>query len=346
MKIGASEVALVGATASSGRGTVILAEPDEDIAQVDSFDDAGTAFHSGRPRYTFGSIDGVDYARAAIPFTTLSTPPLREAPVTEHWVLAVRKPLREVTDAVAAVRAAFLYAALAGGALTLLLAIPLAGTLVARLRRLRQAALQVTHDGPPVEVPWDRARDEVGDLARAFALMQAQLRQQEEARRSFVATASHELRTPLASLDGMLELLEEDLGYPDPDLEDAQALLQRARVQSRRLGRLAADLLDLSRLDAQLDLRSEPVELSELSRAVMAEFELGTAERRIATVLADEEGAVWALGDPGGVARILRILLDNAVRMSPRGGCDPRRTARRRACPAERLRPRPGCGTG
>ena len=96
-----------------------------------------------------------------------------------------------------------------------------------------------------------------------------------------MATASHELRTPLTSLDGMLELLDDDLCSGDADIDDARALLARARAQSRRLGRLAADLLDLSRLDAQVELRSEPVELGELSRAVLAEFELGTDERGI-----------------------------------------------------------------
>ena len=76
--------------------------------------------------------------------------------------------------------------------------------------------------------------------------MGRRLHQQEEARRAFVATASHELRTPLTSLEGMLELLDEDLGEQQPDLADARILLARARAQSRRLGRLAADLLDLS----------------------------------------------------------------------------------------------------
>ena len=116
-----------------------------------------------------------------------------------------------------------------------------------------------------------------------------------------------------------------------PDLEDARALLDRARAQSRRLGRLAADLLDLSRLDAKVELRSEPVELGELSRAVMAEFELGTAERGLSIRLDDHGSAVWALGDPGSIARILRILLDNALRISPRRlGAVDRAGARRR----------------
>ena len=69
-----------------------------------------------------------------------------------------------------------------------------------------------------------------------------------------------------------------------------------------------------------MQLRSEPVELGELGRAVLAEFELGIGERGIVSALDDGIGPVWALGDPGSVARILRILLDNAVRASPQGG--------------------------
>ncbi len=278
-----------------------------DPSASDSFDDVAAVYRTNRTQRTFGTIGGTEYARVAIPFTKDGL----------HYVLAVRRSIDEIPGAVHAVRTAFLTAALAGLALTLVLAIPLAATLVRRLRRLRGAALQLAQEGPPVEVPVDRSLDEVGDLARTFENMQNQLQHQEEARRAFVATASHELRTPLTSLDGMLELLDEDLRGGEPDLADALTLLERARAQSRRLGRLAADLLDLSRIDAEVKLRSEPVELGELCRAVLAEFELGTSDRGIASVLDDTAGQVWALGDPGSVARILRILLDNAVRVSP-----------------------------
>jgi signal transduction histidine kinase len=276
------------------------------------FDDAAKAFLTHHSNSSFGTIDGKEYARNARLFTD-----------SRHvtYVLAVRKPIDEIPGAVRAVRTAFIYAAAAGLALTLLLAIPLAATLVRRLRRLRESALEIAREGLPVEVAEDRARDEVGDLARTFVIMQQRLRQQEEARRAFVATASHELRTPLTSLDGMLELLDDDLQSGDPDLDDARLLVDRARAQSRRLGRLAADLLDLSRIDAEVKLRSEPVELGELCRAVLAEFEhaLGTRGRGISSALEDSAGPIWALGDPGSVARILRILLDNAVRVSTPG---------------------------
>lgn len=296
---------------SSARGVPIgTAVPGDTDLPGDSLQDVVRAFRTDRRVPSFGLIDGAEFVRVSVPFRS------REG---LRFVLAVRRSAGEISQATQVVRKAFTTAALAALALTLLLAIPVSARLVRRLRRLRQAALELAQSGPGVEVPVDRARDEVGDLARSFAIMQEQLRHQEEARRAFVATASHELRTPLTSLDGMLELLDEDLRSPQPDLADARSLLGRSRVQSRRLGRLAADLLDLSRLDAEVRLRSEPVELSELSRAVLAEFELGTAERGIRTVLDDRAGQVWVRADPGSVARILRILLDNAVRVSPAG---------------------------
>jgi signal transduction histidine kinase len=304
-------VNVLGYPDASGRGQPLLpATVQSDASASDLYDDVAAAFRTGHAQYGFGTIDGTDYARVALWFRNGGVP----------YVLAVRRRIDEIPGAVRAVRTAFLTAALAGLALTLILAIPLAATVVRRLRRLRQAALQLAREGPTVEVPVDdRARDEVGDLARTFAIMQRRLQHQEQARRAFVATASHELRTPLTSLDGMLELLDDDLRSGEPDLQDARSLLGRARVQSRRLGRLAADLLDLSRIDAEVQLRSEPVELGELSRAVLAEFELGTAERGLTPLLDESDGPVWALGDPGSVARILRILLDNAVRVSPDG---------------------------
>jgi signal transduction histidine kinase len=148
--------------------------------------------------------------------------------------------------------------------------------------------------------------------------MQTQLHAQEEARKRFVATASHELRTPLASLHGELELADDDLRAEPPDVADARQQVGRARDQSRRLSALAADLLDLSRLDADVVLRREPIELGEMCRAAVSEFELRVREQHLALRVEAPEEAVWAEADPGGVARIIRILVDNALRFTPR----------------------------
>ena len=309
-QLGAETVALIGNVDAQGHGTVVGGGGD-----LGHTDDVTQAYKHGSTVYSLGVSANQQVVRAAIAMSQYN----RLANAQPDSVLVVRTSTDEISQAADAVRSAFAIAALVAILLTLVLAIPLAAQLVRRLQRLRQAALQLAIGGNVADFPADRARDEVGDLARSFSIMQRRLRQQEEARRAFVATASHELRTPLASLDGMLELLADDLRAEDIDLDDAAALLGRARVQSRRLGRLAADLLDLSRIDAEVRLRSEPIELSELGRAVLAEFELASTNRGVTARLEDDGCSAWAMADPGSVARILRILLDNALRVAPRG---------------------------
>ena len=235
-------------------------------------------------------------------------------------VLIVERRLTEVTTAVDQVRNALLAAGAVGLLVAVALAVALSSTLLRRLARLRTAAVRISQEGV-VEAPLqhDAGRDEVGDLGRAFARMQEELRRQEAARRSFVATASHELRTPLTMLQGTMELLEEDLRDGRLDIADAQTQVARARRELLRLSSLAGELLDLSRLDASVPLRSEPVELGELARAVAAEFGLRADERDVELEVVPPAGPCWSRGDPDAVARVVRILIDNALRYGPQG---------------------------
>jgi signal transduction histidine kinase len=236
-----------------------------------------------------------------------------------NGVLVAQRRLTEVTAAVEQVRNALLVAAAIGLLAAVALGVMLSSTLLRRLARLRAVALRISAEGPDAPAPRDTGRDEVGDLARALARMQEELRRQETARRSFVSTASHELRTPLTMLQGTMELLEEDLRDGGVDIEDAQLQVTNARRELRRLSALASELLDLSRLDAAVQLRSEPVELGELTRAVAAEFHLRAHERDIELDAVQPEDGCWARADPDAVARVVRILVDNALRYGPQG---------------------------
>jgi signal transduction histidine kinase len=225
-------------------------------------------------------------------------------------VLDLRRSIESLGGVQAVVRRSLVAAAFVALAVALVAGIALATRLVRRLSGLRTTALEVAERGPddtrPVE---DGHRDEVGDLARAFATMQRRLAAQEQSRRTFVSTASHELRTPLTSLGLMLHGATEELAHEQPDLPEARDQLRRALGQTDRLSKLAAELLDLSRLDAGVQLRSEPVELVELARSVLAEFAAGESRAELSA-----EGPTWVLADPGAVARIARILLNNAHR--------------------------------
>jgi signal transduction histidine kinase len=233
--------------------------------------------------------------------------------------VVARRKLTEVRNAAREVRNALLAAAGVGLAVAAALAFLLASTLLRRLGRLRAAALRISAEGPTFSMPRDTGHDEVGDLARALARMQEELRRQEAARRAFVATASHELRTPLTMLQGTMELLEEDLEEGRPDVSDAQRQVATARRELQRLSTLAEELLDLSRLDAAVALRSEAVELGELARAVAAEFGLRAGERDTRIEVVPPTGPCWGRGDPDAVARVVRILIDNALRYGDGG---------------------------
>ncbi len=233
-------------------------------------------------------------------------------------VVVAQRSVTEVSTSVKLVRNALFTAAAIGLAVAIGLGLALSSTLTRRLKRLRRAALRITAEGPEAPAPTDRGRDEVGDLARALGRMQEELRRPEAARRSFVATASHELRTPLTMLQGTMALLDEDL-REGGDLTDAQEQVASARGELRRLSVLASELLDLSRLDAAVQLRSEPVELGEIARAVAAEFSLRAQDRNVDLDVVPSEQPVWARADPAACARVVRILIDNALRYAPRG---------------------------
>jgi signal transduction histidine kinase len=209
-------------------------------------------------------------------------------------------------------------AALIGLGVALLVGIALASELARRLRRVRDTALLVARLGPVAELAPSSGNDEIADLARAFSVMQERLREQEEARRTFVSTASHELRTPLTSLQLALALLREEVAAGGLDAASVAAQLDHASAITGRIGALAAQLLDLSRLDAGVPARQELIELRETCRAVIAEFAVRAAEtdRRIEL---DEGDGLWAVADPDGVAQIVRVLLDNALRFAPPG---------------------------
>jgi two-component system OmpR family sensor kinase len=76
---------------------------------------------------------------------------------------------------------------------------------------------------------------------------------------------------------------------------------------------LAEDLLDLGRLDGNAALASEPVELRELAGTMAAEIAPAAHAADVTMELVAPQ-AVWAVCDPRATARVLRALLENALR--------------------------------
>src|SRR5207249_3275631 len=91
-----------------------------------------------------------------------------------------------------------------------------------------------------------------------------ELRRLEATARRFAADVSHELRTPIAAMTAVTGLLEEDTARLPADAGTAARLVAD---QTRRLGALVEDLLEISRMDAgTADLTTDDVPLAELVR--------------------------------------------------------------------------------
>ncbi len=239
-----------------------------------------------------------------------------------RYTLILHKQLNDTAAAIDLVQRGLPLAVGIGLLAAVLLALFFSRRLVNRLERLRLDARRLRDEGIAEPLAPDDTRDEVGEVARAVEAMRQRLVEDERGRQEFLGTAAHELRTPIASLQGTLELLEEDLAGADPDVARARSRAAAAGAQSRRLAQLTNDLLDLRRLDGELHLRHEPVELRELAGSVASEFEARAAGGGVTLSAVAEGPAVWALADAPATARIVRVLLDNALRYALGGHVD------------------------
>ena len=154
---------------------------------------------------------------------------------------------------------------------------------------------------------------EVVQLAQDLDLMINRLGLLIGAQQRFIANAAHELRSPLTTLYGELS---HALRRPRDAAEYAR-VIDEALGATRRLRRLTEDLLEVTRVGAT-DAAAMPVDLMEVGEeaaalvAVMAEAR-GVEVRR-------EGASVRVLGHGHDLVRLLRNLLENAVRHSPAGG--------------------------
>ncbi len=247
-----------------------------------------------------------------------------------------REPLERVTSikvklgllVAASVLVAAVLATLGAGTVPAWLSIPvtvllalgvtqlLAVGMTAPLRQMTAAARRMAGGDYATRVETS-STDEVGELARAFNRMAADLAAVDRQRRELVANVSHELRTPLTGLVAVLENLDDGVSQADP------ATIRVALEQAERLSALVADLLDLSRVDAGVAaLELEDVAARPLLDAVVAAAgtEAGAARRHMSFEVEVDPPGLLLRADRSRLHQLLANLLDNAARHSPSGG--------------------------
>src|SRR5207248_573803 len=151
----------------------------------------------------------------------------------------------------------------AASASTGLAAAALLGTEIARrIRSLETASRELASGELKARAPVDGPR-ELAHVGEAFNAMASNIETLFDARRQLVAWASHDLRTPVASIQAMLEAL-------DDGLASIEEYLPALRQQTHTLATLIDDLFELARLDAgALELKLRETQLPGLvSRCV------------------------------------------------------------------------------
>ncbi|WP_085238736.1 sensor histidine kinase [Mycobacterium europaeum] len=154
-------------------------------------------------------------------------------------------------------------------------------------------------------VPVPEGRDEIAALAVTMNQMLSRIEAGHRAQQRFVGDASHELRSPLATIISGLEVAE-----AHPDLLDAELAVHTLLPEAQRMRTLVEDLLLLARADEQSLLRRK----EELALDDVAAVEAARARREADCAIDTDLCPVRCTGDPVALSRMIRNLVENAVR--------------------------------
>ena len=226
--------------------------------------------------------------------------------------LQVSRPLNEVDAALKRISRLLLLIALGGIGLATALGLAVARAVLAPVRRLTDAAEDVTETRDLSRRIDEGGRDELSRLAATFNTMLAALEDSARAQRQLVADASHELRTPLTSLRTNIEVLSRADALPSGE---RGKLLHDVTEQLAEMTALIAELVELARGD-QAPTEPEDVRL-DLATADAIER---TQRNRPGIVFRAELEETMVRGVPATIERAISNLLDNAAKWSPPGG--------------------------
>ncbi len=171
----------------------------------------------------------------------------------------------------------------------------------------------VTVDGRPCVMAAVRdvtERKRLEERARLWRQAREEVRERDE----FLSIASHELRTPVAALQLQLQLLQRAAHRSLEELPRAlEGKLDALERQTRRIGILVGELLDVSRMRlGRLELAFEPVDLSEVARDTVLHLrdEVERSGSRLLLDLAPTPGRF----DRSRIEQVITNLIANAAK--------------------------------
>lgn len=155
-----------------------------------------------------------------------------------------------------------------------------------------------------------RGQDEITELGDEFNLLTERLQRTEQQRRRFVSDASHELKTPLASIRLLSDSIVQN---ENMDSETVREFVTDIGNEAQRLQRTTEKLLDLSRLDDDVQVVPEPVDVKQVSVDALVMLRPLADERKVRIKCDLEDGCV-VMATVDDMFHIIFNLMENAVK--------------------------------
>jgi len=177
---------------------------------------------------------------------------------------------------------------------------------------------------PPV-LPREPQNAPVGWPTMLTALLNSVMASQqrlEQIERHVLDNLGHEMRTPLTIIQGLTEMLLDDLDFATRGREESTRDLDEILRACQRLQRITERGIGLARLKlGQVACHPEIIQVGELLRETFAEFAAEAAEHRISVSLELEAGARDDVeADGTSLEMALRALHENAIKFNRPGG--------------------------
>lgn len=195
------------------------------------------------------------------------------------------------------------------------LALVFSSTIIRRIQELA-VSMRIVAAGDYSHRLHTSGQDELSDLGREFNLLTERLDDTERQRRRFVSDASHELKTPLASIRLLSDSIVQN---ENMDAETVREFVTDIGNEAERLQRTTEKLLDLSRLDDDIQVMPEPVDMKQVAVDAMVLLRPLADERQVRIRCDLQDGCV-AMATVDDMFHIIFNLIENAIKYNVTGG--------------------------
>ncbi|MGL9893775.1 sensor histidine kinase [Enterococcus mundtii] len=235
--------------------------------------------------------------------------------------LVVSQPARNIDNSVRSVTLNLFKGFIFSSIIAIIASYAFAAFQVKRINRLRNATKEVTNGNFDVQLPvndkdeFDELADDFNKMTNSLKESRAEIEEQENRRRQFMADASHEMRTPLTTINGLLEGLEYN-AIPENQRENAIKLMKN---ETERLIRLVNENLDYEKIRTnQISMVIKKFDGTETLKNIVAQLEAKAEAAGNQLILeAPEQLVVYA--DYDRFVQIMVNIIQNAIQFTENG---------------------------